>query len=612
MVSSFSGYIDYFLQKGYTVTSVSDIDEKIPLPAAFLDEMKSLFADGHEYDEFLESYGDSPAAGLRINLRKGPREKLINSIDDTFSVSLPYSAGTGIGPACGPSGSTEKTSATPTSQGSLNFSSDNADTCPNTSGGNTLFSPVPWESDGFYYDPAIRPGKHPFHEMGLYYIQEPSAMSAVPLLDPQPGERVLDLCAAPGGKTTQIAGRMLRKAEAIYPGVPVIESGRTTADTASVKASADADSANRHSGAGLLISNEIHPARAKILSQNVERMGLSNVLVTNETPERLAKRFPAYFDRILVDAPCSGEGMFRKNPESRLEWSPGEVTACAERQRHLLDLAASMLRPGGRIVYSTCTFSKAEDEDVVVSFLAEHVEFSSGGCSRFFPHRQRGEGHFVAVLESCSSDDSEGNTGCLPGLSEVSLRDSSADLSDDRSPEFPPLKDRQTIRIWEEFVRIALTPEATALFPRERLLLFGEQLYLAPEYCPKPDKLRILRPGLHLGTLQKGRITPSHALALFLRPEDVLRPLLLNLSEERTAKYFAGEVISCEDDSSTLNTHSSTATSVKCAPSSAAKVMTGNYTGWTLVCVDGFSAGWGKASGGIIKNHYPKALRKKF
>ncbi|MCD8118552.1 MAG: RsmF rRNA methyltransferase first C-terminal domain-containing protein [Lachnospiraceae bacterium] len=516
--------------------------------------MKSLFADESEYEAFLKSYEDSPAAGVRLNPWKGSREELLIMLDDIFS---------GDGTAL-------------------------RSTVPKKP---PLFSPVPWEPNGFYYEPVIRPGKHPFHEMGLYYIQEPSAMSAVPLLDPQPGERILDLCAAPGGKTTQIAGRMCLLTQ--IPG--------------------------KMRQCGLLVSNEIHPARAKILSQNVERMGLSNVLVTNETPERLSARFPAYFDRILVDAPCSGEGMFRKNPEARLEWSSGEVTACADRQRHLLDLAASMLRPGGRIVYSTCTFSKAEDEDVAETFLAGHKVFHSCEYTRFFPHRQRGEGHFVAVLEhnqaerdsrpsvrlpvsdySCDSvqylndstvSNSDGLSVCrsaeLPeygvGYKIAAEKSTRFAQSENRSPEFPPLKDRQVLKIWEEFSRTVFAPEAAALFPRERLLLFGEQLYLAPEYCPKLDKLKILRPGLHLGTLQKGRLVPSHALALFLKPADVRHRLLLPLADERVARYFAGDVINCE-----------------------------NEQGWTLVCVEGFSAGWGKASGGVVKNHYPKALRKKF
>ncbi|MDE6673233.1 MAG: RsmB/NOP family class I SAM-dependent RNA methyltransferase, partial [Acetatifactor sp.] len=212
--------------------------------------------------------------------------------------------------------------------------------------------PVPWEEDGFYYvlagygrhpgqgekaDYAQEgPGRHPYHEAGVYYIQEPSAMAPVTFLDVNPGERVLDLCAAPGGKSTQLAGRM--------------------------------------QGKGLLVSNEIHPQRARILSENVERLGIRNCLVLNESPERLAEVFPDYFDRILVDAPCSGEGMFRKNENAGEEWSPENVEQCAARQDGILDCAVAMLRPGGRLVYSTCTFAPREDEGSVRRLLGRHPE----------------------------------------------------------------------------------------------------------------------------------------------------------------------------------------------------------------------------------------------
>lgn len=183
---------------------------------------------------------------------------------------------------------------------------------------------VLWEKSGFYYKEGVTPGKHPLHDAGVYYIQEPSAMAPAAYLEAKPGERVLDLCAAPGGKTTQTASYMQNK--------------------------------------GILVCNEIHPARAKILSENVERMGIRNALVTNETPQHLSEIFGEYFDRILVDAPCSGEGMFRKNDEACAEWSPENVQRCADRQDEILDCADAMLRPGGRLVYSTCTFAPVENE----------------------------------------------------------------------------------------------------------------------------------------------------------------------------------------------------------------------------------------------------------
>ena len=301
----------------------------IQLPAEFEERMKQLL--GGEYCRFAESYEKERAQGLRMNRLKGEREDFLRQFAD-FGLR-----------------------------------------------------PVPWAADGFYYDGEARPGKSPYHEAGAYYIQEPSAMSVVSLLDPRPGERVLDLCAAPGGKTSHAASLL--------------------------------------GGTGLLVSNEIHPARARILSQNVERMGCRETAVTSASPAELIPYFPEYFDCMIVDAPCSGEGMFRKDEEARLQWSAENVRLCAERQQEILEAAASMLRPGGRLVYSTCTFAPEEDEQAVDRFLERHGEFSvvkdrtlpglsaghpewseSGrpdlaGTHRIWPHLAEGEGHFLALLE---------------------------------------------------------------------------------------------------------------------------------------------------------------------------------------------------------------------
>ena len=217
---------------------------------------------------------------------------------------------------------------------------------------------VSWANEAYYFDENVRPGKHPYHEMGLYYIQEPSAMSAAALLAPKPGMRVLDLCAAPGGKSTQLA---------TYLG-----------------------------DSGLLVSNEINTQRSRILSQNIERMGIKNAIVTNEDSFVLASHFPGFFNAIQVDAPCSGEGMFRKLPEAIEQWSMENVAICAARQKEILDNAAVMLKPGGTIVYSTCTFSKEENEDVIEYFLERHPDFTLEEMERFWPHKVDGEGHFVA------------------------------------------------------------------------------------------------------------------------------------------------------------------------------------------------------------------------
>lgn len=413
--------------------------------------------------------------------------------------------------------------------------------------------PVPWEEDGFYYTQE-GPGRHPYHEAGAYYIQEPSAMAPVAFLGVKPGEKILDLCAAPGGKSTQIAGKM--------------------------------------QGSGLLVSSEIHPQRARILSENVERMGIRNCLVLNEAPERLAEVFPDYFDRILVDAPCSGEGMLRKNENAGEEWSPENVEQCAARQDGILDCAVTMLRPGGRLVYSTCTFAPQEDEGSVSRLLGRHPEMEIvdpwqcissapgvwGFCQgrpdwleapapdigktiRLWPHRLRGEGHYLAVLRK-GGGQPVGQVRSLYGM-ERGL------------PE-------KECREYLEFAEDTLTEKPEGIYLR-----FGDQLYLAPEDMPALKGLHVLRPGLHLGTLKKNRFEPSHALALALCPEEVRRccPVSGGRQQEtdipEAAAYLAGQTFSHTGEK-----------------------------GWHLITIDGYSLGWGKLAGGIMKNHYPRGLRK--
>ncbi len=378
---------------------------------------------------------------------------------------------------------------------------------------------VSWEPMGCYYDPDARPGLHPYHEAGVYYLQEASAMSAVALLDPKPGERICDLCAAPGGKTTQIAGRLL--------------------------------------GEGLLLCNEIHPKRARILSQNVERMGVSNALVTNEHPENLAKRLEGFFDRVLIDAPCSGEGMFRKEEAAVTDWSEETVAMCARRQQEILRSGARLLRPGGRLVYSTCTFAPAENEETIAAFLAEHTDFSledveapwftaaGTGQFRLWPHKLLGEGHFVAVLRKDGQEAAAGER--CPG---------------EKLPQE-----------WLSFAK-----ELGIRLPVGKAVLFGTTLYWAPEQLPQLRGLKVLRPGLELGDVKKGRFEPAHALALYLK--DCCNSISLTADSRELAVYLHGDVI-------------------------AAKVK-----GWCLVKADSFSIGWGKGDGNVLKNHYPKGLRR--
>lgn len=421
-------------------------------------------------------------------------------------------------------------------------------------------TPIPWCDNGYYYDEHTRPGLHPYHAAGLYYIQEPSAMTAVELLAPQPGSIVLDLAAAPGGKSTQIADHL--------------------------------------QGQGCLIANEIHPSRARILSENIERLGIANAIVTNETPARLATRFPAFFDHIMLDAPCSGEGMFRKEPETITQWSEQQVAVCAQRQLDILQEAVKMLKPGGTLGYSTCTFNLEENEHVVAQFVEQFPEMSVQRMERFWPHKQRGEGHFVAILRK---QDSGGHLHAAPSRSLHTQMD--GHLQGRGALTAKPNR-RQAInrtagkksrhnadnrmhaaRRWFE----AFAEQYLCGFELSgELILFGEQLYMLPSsaHAITSDMLqgiKTLRPGLHLGSVRKDRFEPSHALALYLQPHHVKHVHNLSADSDELAAYLRGETLLCE-----------------------------HHNGWTLVTVDGYSLGWGKASHHILKNHYPKGLRRAY
>lgn len=456
------------------------------LPEDFKKRMQSMLLD--EYDVFLQSYEGKTYRSLRMNPLKGDTKEGVKK--------LPFD-----------------------------------------------LTPVGWEENGYYYGEDSKAGKHPYHDAGVYYIQEASAMVPVVLLEPEPGERILDLCAAPGGKSTQIAAYMR--------------------------------------GEGILISNEIHPARAKILSENIERMGIANAIVTNETPQRLAETFFEYFDAVLVDAPCSGEGMFRKNEEACGEWSLDNVRLCADRQDEILDCAAKMVRPGGRIVYSTCTFAPLENEGSISRFLKKHTDFTvcepsvktegmEGGVPkwqedaaegidktlRLWPHKIKGEGHFAAVL----------------------LREG-ADRSFDVIRKSIPVQGGISEREYREFLDFKkdyLTLQREGIY-----LKFGDQLYLAPEETPELRGLKVLRPGLHLGTFKKNRFEPSHALALSLSPGEAKYRYDFSSEGEGIHAYLTGQTFPAEGEK-----------------------------GWYLITVDSYSIGWGKLTGNIMKNHYPRGLRK--
>lgn len=474
------------------------------LPIEYEKKMKAFL--GNEWEEFLYSYDNNRFQALRFNTLKVGKNK---SVEEEIA------------------GIMDKL-------------------------GIPMDKKVTWANDAYYYDEKKRPGKHPYHEMGLYYIQEPSAMSAAALLAPKPGMRVLDLCAAPGGKSTQLA---------TYLG-----------------------------DSGLLVSNEINTQRSRILSQNIERMGIKNAVVTNEDSFALAAHFPNFFHAIQVDAPCSGEGMFRKLPEAVNEWSPQNVEICAARQKEILDNAAVMLKPGGVIVYSTCTFSREENEDVIEYFLNEHPDFTVVKMERFWPHKQDGEGHFVAKLvrrgellleETVSTQDRTGS------IAEDTLekRKSSGKKDNKKSKKSGG---KENMELLNEFLDAILTDDMAEWIRNGKLVMFGDQLYRLPDIDVDLKGLKIQRAGLHIGEFKKNRFEPSHSLALALKKSEAENTVELTCDDPQTNGFFNGLSIMLTQEQAD-----------KCKK------------GWVLVCVDGYPAGWGKVNGTQVKNHYPKGLRNK-
>ncbi len=458
-------------------------------PPEFLQKMRRLL--GTEYAAFAASFEQEAQVGLRVNTLK------ISAAD--FSSKSPF----------------------------------------------TLTPVGVYEPAGFRVTDETQPGRHPYHAAGLYYLQEPSAMAVAALLDPQPGEWVLDLAAAPGGKATHLSARM--------------------------------------NDQGLLVANDIDRGRARYLAENLERWGARNTLITSSTPQQLAAHFGPVFDRVLVDAPCSGEGMFRK--QGGFDWSESMVLACARRQTAVLDTAVSLLRPDGILAYATCTFSPEEDEGVIGRFLADHPDFSLitpprftgfapgqpnwlpddvhvpkpeqlANVTRFWPHRFAGEGHFVALLQKT------GDVG-LVQLAKLNQ---------------PPRPTRAEWQLWQAFARDVLRVE----FAEERMVVGnGRYLHLLPPNAPDTTGLYVLRHGLPLAELRNNYVKPAHALALTLTAADVTRSVNFAPDDPLLHAYLQGHPMP----------HS-------------------GPNGWLLVTVDGFGLGWGKRVNGRIKNHYPRGLRR--
>ena len=481
----------------------------INLPVEFENRMKKML--GGEYSDFIKALEDEKRVGIRVNTLKTD----VGSFTQAFPFEL---------------------------------------------------KKVKWCKTGFEASGDEKYGREALHDAGAFYMQEPSAMAVVSALESVKeikGLKVLDLCAAPGGKSTQLAALM--------------------------------------QGEGILVSNEINRERAQILSSNIERMGVSNCVVLNETPDRIADNFEEYFDVIVVDAPCSGEGMFRKDETAITEWSPENVTMCAERQKEILSQAVKALRPGGSLVYSTCTFAPDEDEIQMADFLSEYEDFeitdvpvfeyfehghsgwlnkdyperireSIRKCARLWTHKIDGEGHFICVLKNISDEsptdaESENEVKKSKKKDKASKRQNGSGI------------DKKTSELINDFIRQNLTDFE---YTKEDLTAVSDYIYLQPKgFDVNCDKLKVVRKGLELGIIKKDRFEPSHSFAMALSKDNVKRSV--ELDDEEALKYRHGEEIrkDCEN-------------------------------GWTLITVKGVSLGWGKAVNGVIKNHYPKGLRIKF
>lgn len=455
------------------------------LPEAFLLKMQELL--GEEFGQYLESFKEEWKPGLRVNtLKLSPKE---------LAELVPWN-----------------------------------------------LEPVPWADNGFYYDgtldgEVLRPSKHPAYYAGLYYLQEPSAMTPAAMLPVVPGDRVLDLCAAPGGKSTELASKL--------------------------------------KGRGMLVSNDISYSRARALLKNLELAGAANICVTSEAPEKLAGVWPEFFDKILVDAPCSGEGMFRRDEDMVKDWNEKGPEYYVPIQRQILSQAAAMLRPGGYMLYSTCTFSVEEDEENVAYVLEEFPQmqlccldldkvpgacggFGLSGCMRLFPHRLKGEGHFLALMRKKGGDD--GGKEILP-------------------PMDPGTAGKRVRAVEKEKELDAFLRQSGAEWDYERIVIHQDNAYYLPEGLAWNLPLRFLRTGLFLGELKKGRFEPSQALAMSMKAGQFPNTVSFPGGDSRVLRYLKGETISLEGDE-------------------------GPVKGWCLAAMEGFPLGWAKGTGMSLKNKY--------
>lgn len=473
--------------------------EDMNLPKQFEDRMESLL--GEEYKEYLQCYNKPYFGGIRVNaLKISPKE---------FEDLCPFS-----------------------------------------------IERIPWIPNGYYYDTKEQPARHPYYYGGLYYIQEPSAMTPASLLPVEPGDMVLDLCAAPGGKSTELGAKL--------------------------------------KGEGLLVSNDISNSRAKALLKNIELFGIKNALVLSEAPNKLADYFPQAFDKILVDAPCSGEGMFRKSPSIIKNWEQYGVEYYNKLQKEIIIFAAKMLKPGGMMLYSTCTFSPEENEGTISYLLQEcpdmHVvkalpnmeerellglnydgfdrgrpEWVDGpdelkDCIRLWPHKIDGEGHFIALLRK--DDNSNNSTHINNKQNKLSLNKGLNYLSQETKDFLSKLSPFKNL---------------DDLINNNRILIQKDRVYLVPEGFNEIKGLRTLRQGLFLGEMKKQRFVPSQALAIALKSTDYDSIINLSADDPDVIRYLKCETLNPKVD---------------------------NKNGWQLVCVNGHPLGWGKLSNNTLKNMY--------
>ncbi len=444
------------------------------LPQIFIRDMKELL--GENIESYMDSYKEPRWYGLRINTSKV-------SVEEFLKIS-PFK-----------------------------------------------LQPIPWIENGFYYDGEVdKPGKHPYYFAGLYYLQEPSAMTPANRIPITPGEQVLDLCAAPGGKTTELGAKLERR--------------------------------------GLLVSNDISNSRARILLKNLELFGLGNICVMSENPEKMVPNFTEYFDKILIDAPCSGEGMFRKDNKMIKSWEEEGPEYYAPIQKTLIIQAAKMLKPGGTMLYSTCTFNKEENEGTIEYLLEEYPEFellniedykgfrpgydTQGKTVRIWPQYMNGEGHFLALIHK----------PCIHQPNTSSLYKSKS----------KPVKLCEDLKNFWKNISWELDPD--------KIHVIGEKVYYLPVPMPNLNKLRILRNGVLIGEVNKNRFEPSQALAMYLKKDEYQNVIDFNCEDIRVIKYLKGETLDVED------------------------VLSNKDKGWYLVCVDGYPLGFAKAGNQMLKNKY--------